>query len=195
MRQRLAHSIDLDIPILPIRETNICGFSTYYSTLQSQLVNYFGQAVSVYTVDPDGNCLYRALSHLIFGTENCFEVLKHKLINKFINSPQHHFNVMRRSGIYSEQELQDHINTVSAPNAWGTDVELRMLGALAGVDTLLTDCTNVDTIYWHTDPNFIHQQLNPAIRSDPIFDGQKLCILHHNLNRLAGNGHFDTLYF
>ena len=56
-----------------------------------------------------------------------------------------HFNVMQKSGILSEQELQEHVNTISARNAWGTNVELSMLGALAGVDILVIDCTDTNS--------------------------------------------------
>ena len=86
---------------------------------------------------PDGNCLYRSLSHIIFGTENCFDILKYNLINTFITSTQHHYNVMHRSGILSEQESHEHINLISAPNTWGTSVELNMLAASARIDILL----------------------------------------------------------
>ena len=49
-----------EIPILPIRETR-GALNDYYTSLQEQLTTYFGQNVSVYHVQPDGNCLYRSL--------------------------------------------------------------------------------------------------------------------------------------
>ena len=70
MWQKIAHSIEFyEIPILPIRETR-GALSDYYTTLQAPLTTYFDQNVSVYYVQPDGNCLYRSLSYIIFGTEN-----------------------------------------------------------------------------------------------------------------------------
>ena len=86
MWQKIAHSIGLyEIPILPNRETRI-ALDDYYTSLQAQLSTYFDQNVSVYHVQPDGNCLYRSLSHIIFGTGNCFDILKYNLINSFITS-------------------------------------------------------------------------------------------------------------
>ena len=74
MRQKIAHSIGLyEIPILPIRETR-GALNNYYTSLQAQLTTYFDQNVSVYHVQPDGNGLYRSLSHIIFGTENCLDI-------------------------------------------------------------------------------------------------------------------------
>ena len=142
MRQRLAHSIGIDrVFIQPDRETRRIATS-YYISLHRQLMSYLGMNVSLYDVQPDGNCLYRALSHIIFGSEDHYELLKHKLIQTFLASPHIHFNVVQKSGILSEQELREHVNTISARNAWGTNVELSMLGALAEVDILVIDCTD-----------------------------------------------------
>ena len=135
------------------------------------------------------------MSHIIFGIENCFEILKHKLIETFISSPQRHFNVMKMSGIYSQQELHEHINVISARNAWATHVQLCMLGILAGVDVFVTDCTDARSLNWNLIANFVHQQLDPPGVCDPIFDVQRLCILHHNMNHHMGNEHFDPFYF
>ena len=134
-------------------------------------------------------------THIIFGTENLFEIIKYNLINTFITSTQHHYNVMRKSGILSEQELHEHINAISAPNAWGTNVELNMLAALAGIDILLVDCTDVNSMNWNILPNYLHNQLDTPIECDPIFNAQKVCILHHRLSRLKGNEHFDSFFF
>ena len=77
MRQKIAHSIgSYEIPILPIHETR-GALNNYYTSLQAQLTTYFDQNVSVYHVQPDSNCLYRSQSHIIFNTENCFDILKY----------------------------------------------------------------------------------------------------------------------
>ena len=92
MRQKIALSIGLyEIPILPIRETR-GALNNYYTSLQAQLTTYFDQNFSVYNLQPDGNCLYRSLSHIIFCTENYIDILKYNLINTFITSSQHHYN-------------------------------------------------------------------------------------------------------
>ena len=102
MRVQLAKKIGLDsIPIIQIRERRTT-ISRYYETLQRQLSAYFDRNVSVYAVLPDGNCLYRALSHLIFGTEINFGILKlcksHVIkiytmspIEEFMNTIIYHF--------------------------------------------------------------------------------------------------------
>ena len=169
--------------------------SRYYQSLQRQLSAYFDRNVSVYAILPDGNCLYRALFHLIFGTEIHFGILKHNLISKFTTSPQHHINVMKTSGILNDQDLQRHVLTASAPNEWGTNVELNMLGAFNGIDVLYVSCTNASLTNWNILPYYPHNHLDIPVESEPIFESQKLCLLHHRLNRVEGNEHFDTFYF
>ena len=112
-----------------------------------------------------------------------------------MTSTQHHYNVMRKSGILSEQELHEHINSVSAPNAWGTNVELNTLAALARIDILLVDCTDVNSMNWNILPNYLHNQLDVPIECESIFNAHKVCILHHRLSRLEGKEHFDSFFF
>ena len=76
-----------------------------------QLINYFSVRVSLYRVKPDGNYLvYRTLSDLILGNQEYYDILKSKLITKFVVCD--HFNVMRLSGIFSDQEFQDIVTWV-----------------------------------------------------------------------------------
>ena len=194
MRLKLAQSLGIDGAfILPVREIHRIS-SNYYSSLKIQLIDYFGVSISLYSVKPDGNCLYRALSHLILGNQEYYDILKNKLIAKFVNSHNHHFNVMRQSGILSDQELQEHIKSVSERNAWGTNVELCMLGAIAGIDTVVIDCIDANSANWNIRQNYIHSQLEVPLQCDAIFEGQKLCVLHHRLNHHLGNEHFDSFY-
>ena len=170
------------------------GLRVDYTSFQTQLGIFFGHGISIYGTRPDGNCLYRALSHAIFGTENHFSALKQNLINTFIAIPEHHYNVMRQSGLLNDQEFHEHIDTISAPNEWGTDVELRMLGALAGIDILSVRCTDATSVNWNVLAYYIHNHSDTPSVCEPIFETQKLCLLHHRLNLVEVNEHFDILY-
>ena len=101
---------------------------------------------------------------------------------------------MRQSGILSDQELQEHIKSVSERNAWGTNVELCVLRVIAGIDTVIVDCIDAHSVNWNVLQNYIHNQLEVSLQCDAIFEGQKLCVLHHGLNHNLGNEHFDSSY-
>ena len=167
MRLKLAQSLVIDGAfILLIREIHQIS-STYYLALKIQLLDYFGVSISLYSVKPDGNCLYRALSHLILGNQEYYDMLKKKLIAKFVNSDTHHFNIMRQSGILSDQVLHEHIESVSERNAWGTNVELCMLGAIAGIDAVILDCIEANSANWNVRQNYIHTQLEVPLQLMP----------------------------
>ena len=151
------------------------------------MIDYFGVSISLHSVKPDGNCLYRALSHLILGNQEYYDILNNKLIAKFVNSHNHYFDVMRQSGIMSIQELQEHIKSVSERNACATNVELCMLGAIAGKDTVIIDCIDANSANWNVPQNNLHSQLEVPLQCDAIFEGQKLCVLHHRLNHHLEN--------
>ena len=86
MRLKLAQSLGIEGAfILPVREIHRI-FSSYYSSLKIQLIDYFGASISLYSVKPDGKSLYRALSLLILGNQEYYDILKNKLIAKFVNS-------------------------------------------------------------------------------------------------------------
>ena len=66
----------------------------------------------------DGNCLYRTLSHIIFGTETFYDQLKYKMIGKFRGCSEQIMNVMHMSGITCEQELVEHLDQITLENEW-----------------------------------------------------------------------------
>ena len=134
----------------------------YYSPLEYKLANTFHMNISLVPVSSDGNCLNREL-HLFFGTESRHEILKHQLIATIRTSIQQFPNVLQKLGISSEAELDEHIVRVSPNYAWGTDVELRILGALAGIEVISVNATDSDCTRWRREPVYIYYTLtSPA---------------------------------
>ena len=146
--------------ILAIRNTerNIIDYSLqyYYTSLKQRLTIMFGQSFTLYSVIGDGNCVYRSLSHIIFGTETLYDQLKQNMFSKFRDCPEHILNVMNMSGIACEQDFEEHLDQVTLENEWGTHVELTILGALAKIDVLVINATHVDTNQWRIDDTYIH---------------------------------------
>ena len=104
MRMRIASCIGLESePILINREISNRIFGAklhqYYYSLENRLANKFQHNIFLIPVIADGSCLFRALSHIIFGTESKYESFKHHLIAKFRSSPFHFFNEMNKLGL------------------------------------------------------------------------------------------------
>ena len=68
-----------------------------------------------------------------------------------------------------------------------------MLAALARIDILLLDCTDVNSINWNILPNYIHNQLDIPIEFKKV--STESMFLHHRLGRLEGNENFDCFFF
>ena len=186
--------------ILPYQNTscNIADIhlSRYYASLEIRLLRMFGHAFNLCPVIGDGNCLYRALSHIIFGTEICYNELKYNLIRTFRNSPRHTLNVLYMSGSTSEDELNEHFDLIHAVNEWGTNVELTILSALAQIDVLVINVTHEDHLQWRVDDIFSHANLNaPPSVCNPVFNGQRLGVVLHRIHNSSLSYHFDPYYF
>ena len=197
MRRHLAHSIGLDSEaILPTREDlSMRGTSLpYYTSLTDKLFNKFGARFHLFPVHGDGNCLYRALSHVIFGSERPYYILKQCLVRTFLSKPEHFFNAMTWAGISSEEDLHSHVRDISVPNAWGTNTELVMLGALARIDVVSINAYGVDPTNWRICPLFIHECLVPPLVCAPIYEGHKFGVIFHMIDHHKGMEHFDPFY-
>ena len=79
------------------------------------------------------------------------------MICEFEANPQHYYNVMGRSGIFSEQDLHSHIDRIRSHGEWGTNTELNMIGALAGIDVMSIDANDVDPNNWNIHPVYVHE--------------------------------------
>ena len=151
MRNHIALTLDMELePILYIRNSIMIivdsTLQDYYESLEARLSHLFGHNFALCPVTGDGNCLYRALAHIIFGTEEIYEHLKCQLIRKFRNSPLHCYNVMEMLHYSCKEELSEHLDLISKPNEWSTVVVLAILGSLAEIDVLVINAT-------HTNPS------------------------------------------
>ena len=79
-----------------------------------------------------------------FWYERSHHILKKCLICKFEANPQHYYNVIGRSGIFSEEDLHSQIDRIRYHGEWSTNTELNMIGALARIDVMSIDATDVD---------------------------------------------------
>ena len=74
MRNQLAMSLDMELqPKLYIQNSRMVivdsTLKDYYASLEAKLSHLFGHNFELCPVTGDGNCLYQALAHMIFGTE------------------------------------------------------------------------------------------------------------------------------
>ena len=69
-----------------------------------------------------------------------------------------------------------------------------MIGALARIDVVSIDATDVDPNNLNIHPVYIHEHLEVPLECDPIYEGQKLMVIYHRIDHQVGMEHFDLFY-
>ena len=94
-------------------------------------------------------------------------VTRSHIICEFEVNPQVNYNVMGMSGIFSEQDLHPHIDRIRSHSEWD------MIWALARIDVMSIEATDVDPNNWKIHPVYVHEHLEETLECDPIYEGQK----------------------
>ena len=133
---------------IPIRPTDFTGARvtsiSYYSRMRTNLQSQFN--LRLVPVMGDGNCLFRSLSHIIFGDESEHNNVRLSLINTFAQSDY----VSAFCGIqgYNELSFQQHLCNMRRNHTWGTVNELIMLGILARINVSYINAMTTSPSQW-----------------------------------------------
>ena len=95
----------------------------------------------VYAVAGDGNCMFRSLSHQLYGTsERHFSV--RALLLRFENKNQEIFSKLLME--VNSPTIQSHIKKLNLPGKWGTHVELHAAATYFQIPVFFirTPCNN-----------------------------------------------------
>ena len=192
MRRTLAQRIGLGhIVIDPNRTTEQSLVNrSYYAGFTVRLQTKFRLTIS--PVFGDGNCLYRTISHILFGNQIYYNSVKEGILNSFLAS-EYKETLMVLCG-YNEASLNDHINDVSRKDAWGTNTELTMLSLLTGVDIYYICATTYNSETWASLPVHIHGHGVLGLHADLIYQNKVLAVVYHRWNYREKSEHFDPAY-
>ena len=94
-----------------------------------------------------------------------------------------------------EEDLNNHLDLISNPNEWGTDVVLAILGSLAQINVLVVNATQANPNMWRVDTIYAHNTLSSTTQSNPVSSGQKLGVVLHRLHNVEELYHFDPFYY
>ena len=85
----------------------------------------------VFNIKGDGNCLFRALSHQLFGTEDHHLSLRTSLVRYELFNKQHFQGYLIPP--HDRKDISSHAIYMSAPDMWGTQVELKAAATMFGL--------------------------------------------------------------
>jgi hypothetical protein len=131
-----------------------------------QIIEIKGHSFRVHNVIGDGTCMFRSLSHQLYGTEKEHKKLREMLVDyykKRINYAEwKDFFEVERS---SPDSLESHIEYIEKSNSWGDHIDLFIFSLIFGVNIYV--CDNYDT-----DPNIILTKKEDSQNTGNIYLGR-----------------------
>ena len=126
---RLALSYSIYLNTTPLTQTDFVGRasnSNHYRCMHTNIQDRFN--TRIVPILADGNCFFRAFSHIIFGNESEHNKVRVSLINTF----EQNLYVPALCCIqgYNEKNIQQHFTEMKRNSRWGTVNELIILGIL-----------------------------------------------------------------
>jgi transposase InsO family protein len=93
-----------------------------------------GRPSSIERIEPDGNCVFRALARAIYGDQNKHQQVRSEVVTYIKNHRSHFqpFLITATSGTWD-----NYINRISKTGTWGGDLEISAASACYGIDTFV----------------------------------------------------------
>lgn len=141
-----------------------------------------------HTITGDGNCYFRAISHLLFGSEdNHLEI--RTLLVRFIN---HNKTVFEKYLMQvNESTIQAHIKKLLRPSTWATQVEVLATASVFGISVYYCTPTSSGNFHWEV-LKPLNDQLNQLTFLFPPELSETLTIPRHLELSLVHN-HYDCV--
>lgn len=138
----------------------------------------------IYEVKSDGNCLYRALSHQIYGDEENFHIVKDAILD-YIELEKDFF-----SGFITGNDVLQYVNLKRMDGVWGDDIEIQSASEIykRKIEIYINGDKALKTFHEKED----------SYRREKMFDDQHELNSNHNQNgsillSYHGYKHYNSL--
>lgn len=130
------------------------------------------KGLHVFSIEGDGNCLFRAVSHQLYLHQDMHEELRACCVEHLIRH-------RRRFEVFVEGDFEEYIREMSKPGVWGDDLEIRALEEI-------TD--RVVTIYSSNVEN-VEEPINNNFEETSLLRGVPPLTLSYH-----GQSHYNSIY-
>lgn len=104
------------------------------------------RGLHIVQIEGDGNCLFRAVSHQLFLSENRHEELRAKCVKHMVKH-------RKRFEMFCDQNFDEHVEEMKKLGTWGDDLEIRALEEI--IDRIICIYgSNMDNVDEPTNKNF-----------------------------------------
>ena len=155
-----------------------------FSTASAFLATYDRM---IHPIKGDGNCLFRALSYLILGTEDCHQQVRLTLVDYTTCNP----------GVFTNfcsplSSLEEHTARMRYETVWGTDLEIKVAATYFQLPIYVcTQRSGTLTYYWECFQPVLSSNLHSL--THPYFDTPFINALHHLELCHSDRCHYDTV--
>jgi hypothetical protein len=136
------------------------------------------KGMHIVEVSGDGNCLFRAVSHQLYGTDSYHLELRRQCV-------QHMKEHKERFFLFCESDFDKYLATMRIPGTWGSEMEIRALEEI----TNMFIC-----IYASTDTKRVLEPMKTNFDDLSMFDGGVLEFGHPMLLSYHGNNHYNSIF-
>ena len=141
----------------------------------------------IHPIKGDGNCLFRALSYLILGTEDCHQQVRLTLINYTTHNREVFTNFC--SPLCT---LEEHTARMRYETVWGTDLEIKVAASYFQLPIYVcTQRSGTLTYYWECFQPVLSNNLQSL--AQPYFETPLINALDHLELCHSDRCHYDTV--
>ena len=145
----------------------------------------------MYVTKADGSCLFRALSHQLFDSEDHHYFIRH-LLQRFENLNKQAFSPFLVE--LNESTIEAHIRKLGIPSAWGTHIEMLAFATYFKTSIFIAQLVNSEGMYnWKVvKPLSVDLRYLLLPRDDP--DYPDMTSLNYNHIEISfENAHYNSL--
>lgn len=126
----------------------------------------------VIEVEGDGNCLFRAISHQLYLTEDNHEVLRRKCVEHLM-AHKHRFS------LFCADDYDEHVREMAKSCSWGDELEIRALEEI--LDRHIT--------IYSSEATKLDEPINTNIEEEAVLRGVVPIMLSYH-----GQNHYNSIY-
>ena len=165
-------------PLVPSTKTN---------KITSNLSDFLNsQGRKCYTVNGDGNCMFRAIAHQAFGLDD-----RHKELRLALHGIIHANTELYKCLWIGKETFAEHVDKIKLNGVWGTQVELQATSDFFGVMVFVAVLNTRGTYCWHVfKPRTMKARESKDKLSLPIYP---YTMKHFELAQNSNRNHYDSI--
>lgn len=183
--------------LILILVTELCDESNQVSTTEeknqpktlTEFLHKLGR--KMYVTKADGSCLFRALSHQLFDSEDQHSSIR-LLLQRFENLNKEAFSPFLME--VNEKTIEAHIRKLGIPSVWGTHIEMLAFATYFKTPIFVAQMVNSSGVYnWKVVKPLSASLRYPFMPSDDPDYPDMSSITYTHIEITYENAHFNSL--